>query len=298
MHVGIADLHRERGDLTAAREALDRGRELGEHAGLPQHPYRWRVVAAQISAVGGDLDAAFVLLDEAVRLYDGDFSPNVRPVPALRARLWIRAGRQAEALAWATQASVAATDELSYLREYEHITLARAEVEIGDLLERLRLAAEHGRRPGSLIDIRITEALVHQAHGESEPALAALDAALALAEPEGYFRSFVDEGVPMAALLKLMEKRSRTSAYLRRLLSAFGTTPKAAPGATGLVDDLSARELDVLRLLATDLTGPEIARHLVVSLNTVRTHTKNVYLKLGVNSRLAALRRARELDLL
>jgi LuxR family maltose regulon positive regulatory protein len=82
------------------------------------------------------------------------------------------------------------------------------------------------------------------------------------------------------------------------LQDAYGGASTTAPTASGLVDQLSARELDVLGLLATDLTGPEIARHLVVSLNTVRTHTKNVYMKLGVNTRMAAVRRARELELI
>lgn len=302
MHVGLAAVHRQRGDLTGARETLLRGRELGEHAGLPQHPHRWRVELAQICDAEGDAAAAFALLDEAVPLYDGDFSPNFRPVPALRARLWLRHGRLGDALGWVVQASVSPTDELSYLREYEHVTLARTlmasdpDVAI-DLLGRLRRAAEDGQRPGSLIDIRVSEALAHEARSDTESALASLEVALGLAEPEGYVRTFVDEGAPMATLLGLVEKRSGPSSYLQRLQDAYdGALATAPPTASGLVDQLSARELDVLKLLATDLTGPEIARHLVVSLNTVRTHTKNVYMKLGVNTRMAAVRRARELD--
>ena len=87
-------------------------------------------------------------------------------------------------------------------------------------------------------------------------------------------------------------------AYPRRLLGAFDRTTGAAAPNRAWSDPLSARELDVLRLLATDLDGPEIARELVVSLNTVRTHTKNIYAKLGVNSRRAAVTRAGELGLL
>jgi LuxR family maltose regulon positive regulatory protein len=126
----------------------------------------------------------------------------------------------------------------------------------------------------------------------------ALEAALALAEPEGYVRTFLDEGAQLDVLLKLLEKRSSSATYVQRLRAALGTAPTKPPPVAGMIDGLSGRELDVLRLLATDLTGPEIARHLVVSLNTVRTHTKNAYLKLGVNTRMAAVRRARELDLL
>jgi LuxR family maltose regulon positive regulatory protein len=125
-----------------------------------------------------------------------------------------------------------------------------------------------------------------------------LERALALAEPEGYVRVFVDEGPPMAALLEEAAKRRIAPGYARRLLTAFGPAEVSAPVEQPLIEPLSERELDVLRLLATDLGGPEIARELVVSLNTVRTHTKSIYGKLGVNNRRAAVRRAEELALL
>jgi LuxR family maltose regulon positive regulatory protein len=98
----------------------------------------------------------------------------------------------------------------------------------------------------------------------------------------------------MASLLRAAAKQGIARNYVRRLLAAV---TKDAPASQGLIEPLSERELDVLRLLGTDLDGPEIARELIVSLNTVRTHTKNIYAKLGVNNRRAAVRRARELDL-
>ena len=129
-------------------------------------------------------------------------------------------------------------------------------------------------------------------------AVATLRRALTLAEPEGYVRIFVDEGRPMTSLLRAVAKQGPADGYVRRLLGALGATADRAPVSQNLVDPLSARELDVLRLLGSDLDGPDIARELVVSLNTVRTHTKNIYAKLGVNSRRAAVRLARELDLM
>ena len=310
MHVGRAALHREFGDLPAARRDLTRSRELGEHAGLPQNAYRWRVVMAQVCETEGDLEAAIGLLDEADRLYEGDFSPNVRPVPALRARTWTRQGRVDDALAWVSQRGLSAADDLSYLREFEHVTLARALVaahtQDGDersldqaleLLGRLLRAAQDGKRHGSVIEIRVVEALAHQKRGDMTRALASLDGALTLAAPEGYSRTFLDEGAPMAGLLTAAADRGSAAPYVRRLRSALGVTPNRT-AAPAMVESLSSRERDVLRLLGTDLNGPEIARELVVSLNTVRTHTKNLYMKLGVNNRRAAIRRANELDLL
>jgi LuxR family maltose regulon positive regulatory protein len=204
------------------------------------------------------------------------------------------------------------------------------------LLERLLKAAEEGGRMGSVIEILVLQALAHQAQGKIPPALMSLERALALAVPEGYVRIFVDEGRPMAELLTRIAAKAGTLSvkeYVLKLLSAFelhkeiypsGSAlrstpveqnksllhakqavspqpliePEVRPAKDMLVEPLSERELEVLRLLRSDLNGPEIARELIVSLNTVRTHTQNIYAKLGVNNRRAAVRRAEELNLL
>ena len=144
------------------------------------------------------------------------------------------------------------------------------------------------------------QALTHHARGDAQDALAPLERALTLAEPEGYVRMFVGEGPPMASLLRRVARQRTAWDYVRRLLHAGGATPagRTAPAGQRLVEPLSERELDVLRLLGSDLDGPDIARELTVSLNTLRTHTKNIYAKLGVNSRRAAVRQAAELNLL
>jgi LuxR family transcriptional regulator, maltose regulon positive regulatory protein len=153
-----------------------------------------------------------------------------------------------------------------------------------------------GGRTGSVIELLVLRALARQVSGDLPGALDSLAGALLLAESEGYVRVFVDEGPPMASLLKALVKHEVVPTYVRRLLSAF-TADDGAPVQHGLIEPLSVRELEVLRLLGTDMDGPGIARELVVSLNTVRTHTKNIYAKLGVNNRRAAVRRAAELDL-
>ena len=310
MYVGMSEVHRERDDLPAATRQLLRSQELGEHIGLPQNRYRWRVAMARVREAEGDLGGALDLLNEAERLYVGDFFPNVRPVPALRARVRVARGELGEALGWARERGLSVADDLSYLREFEHITLARvllarytaerAEGPIQEatrLLERLLRAAEEGRRTGSVIEILVLQALTHQARDDIPAALASLRRALTLAEPEGYVRIFADEGPPMASLLRAAAKLRIARNYVRRLLAAVNKTEDGMPASQGLIEPLSERELEVLRLLGTDLGGPDIARELIVSLNTVRTHTKNIYAKLGVNNRRAAVRRARELDL-
>jgi LuxR family maltose regulon positive regulatory protein len=306
MYVARSAVHHARGDLEAARQDLMRSQELGEHLGLPQNPYRWRVAMARVLEAEGDLDGALDLLDEAERCYVGDFSPRVRPVPALEARVLVRQGRLDDAWAWARREGLTAGDELAYLREFEHVTLARLLLAGGrvdeavDLLDRLLAAAEAGGRTATVIEVLVLLALARQRLGDRPAALAALGRALELAGPEGHVRVFADEGGPMAELLRAAASGRHPSAYAQRLLPALDRSARGArvPAPSGeLVEPLSEREHDVLRLLATDLSGPEIARRLVVSLNTVRTHTKNIYAKLGVNSRRAAVRRAEELDL-
>ena len=310
MYVGMSEVHRERDDLPAATQQLLRSQELGEHTGLPQNRYRWRVAMARIREAEGDLGGALDLLNEAEHLYVGDFFPNVRPIPALRARVRVAQGELGEALGWARERDLSFDDDLSYLREFEHITLARVLLarytderaerpvqEATRLLEGLLRAAEEGQRTASVIEILVLQALTRQARDDIPAALASLRRALTLAEPEGYVRIFADEGPPMATLLRAAAKLRIAPGYVRRLLAAVNKTEDGTTASQGLTEPLSERELDVLRLLGTDLGGPEIARELIVSLNTVRTHTKNIYAKLGVNNRRAAVRRARELDL-
>ena len=203
-------------------------------------------------------------------------------------------------------------DDLSYLREFEHITLARlllaqhtterAEGSLDEatrLLERLLRAAEDGRQDGSVIEILVLQALAHQARGDIPAALASLrtraDAGRAGGLRPGLRRRGPADGGPAGGGRETAESPRATS------VGSWppSARPRTAPPANqGLIEPLSERELDVLRLLGTDLDGPDIARELVVSLNTVRTHTKNIYAKLGVNNRRAAVRRAEELDLL
>jgi LuxR family maltose regulon positive regulatory protein len=336
MYVGMSMLKREHNDLNAATQHLLRSKELGEHIGLPQNRYRWCVAMAGIREAQGDLDGALDLLNEAERLYVSDFSPNVRPVDALRTRVWLAQGRLGDALAWAQEKRLSVEDELSYLHEFEHITLARillaryksdhadrTILEVMGLLERLLKAAEEGGRVGSAIEILILQALAHHAHGDIPAALQPLQQALALAEPEDYVRKFVDEGEPMRLLIEdcrpapavgqVLQIENQSSdqnqhllAYIDKLLSAF---PQPAGALQSVIrkpqsttenhyEPLSQRELEILRLFKTELSGPEIADQLVIALSTVRSHTKSIYSKLNVNNRRAAVKRAAELDLM
>ncbi|MDQ3285665.1 MAG: LuxR C-terminal-related transcriptional regulator, partial [Actinomycetota bacterium] len=275
---------------------------------------------ARISEAQGDLDGALDLLDEAERLYVSDFFPNVRPIAALKTRVWVAQGRLGEALLWARERSLSAHDDLGYLREFEHITLVRVLLaqyesdreersihETMRLLERLLEAAEDGGRMGSVIEILVLQALAYEAQGDSPAALVPLKRALALAEPEAFIRIFVDEGRPMAQLLYEAAARRIMPDYTARLLAAFDAEGRIEPddsprlatlASQPLVEPLSDRELEVLRLIAQGLSNREIGERLFLALITVKGHNRNIFRKLQVRRRTEATARARELGLL
>ena len=306
MHVGLAAVALAADDRHDTRRHLDAAAALGDAAALPQNPYRSRVTAARLARIEGDLDAALALLDEAERVYFGDYSPDVRPVAAVRARLQIARGDLPDARRWAHGRRLAESDELDYLHEFEHVTLARlllAEDAPGaePLLDRLLAAADAGGRAGTSVEVLVLQSLARHRCGDVRAALVALDRALELAVPEGDVRVFLDEGPPMLDLLRVAAKHGGAADAAATVLAAADAAGSDGHARTdrqpGLVEPLSERELDVLRLLRSDLSGPDIARELIVSLNTVRTHTKHIYAKLGVTSRRAAVRRADELGL-
>ena len=212
---------------------------------------------------------------------------------------------------------MSAADDASYLSEFDHLTLVRLLIaqyradhdtgvldQAAGLLDRLADAAETSGRAGSLLEIRMLQALAHHAQGHRTQALQSLDQAWAEApEPDGYVRLFLDEGAPMVELLREAEQLGDAGGHARRLLShraardGEATESPQRPAlslALPSAEVLSERELQVLRLLDSELSGPQIARELFVSNNTLRTHTKHIFTKLDVTNRRAAVRRARE----
>jgi LuxR family maltose regulon positive regulatory protein len=319
MHVGLSQMALEGGLLAESREHLDVARSLGEERGLPQLPYRLRTAAAMLAAADGDLAAALSLVTDAQRVYLGDFSPDVRPLHAVAARLLVRLDDVEAAEAWVREHGVTSTQEPSYLREFEHVTLAEVllarhrraggtEVldEVDHLLEGLRQSAHAGGRAGSVLDTVILQAVAAQARGDVELALARLGEAVGMAERQGQVLAFARHGDLLVPLLEELIRQAGAVPWTATLLGACRAASETATAvgpetpvvSATIVEALSARELEVLHLLGSELGGPEIAAHLFVSLNTLRTHTKSIYTKLGVNNRRAAVRRGGELGLL
>jgi LuxR family maltose regulon positive regulatory protein len=201
------------------------------------------------------------------------------------------------------------------LDELEDMTVARVRSAQGRgeealaLLGHLLTAAEAAGRAGSMIGLRVVEALVHARCGDGARALNALEQALTLAQPEQYVNVFVQEGVAMAELLVQSTRRRAQNdpinGYIGRLLAAFPKGPEAthsrsahAVPASSLAEPLTERETEVLQLLAAGMTSTDIAQHFVVSINTVKTQLRSIYSKLDVHSRAEAIAKARALHLL
>jgi len=330
--IGVADLHRGLGellceinDIEGAEKCLSTAQQMAKQGATTGWPQRFFVAQSRLKASKGDLPGALECLDEAERQYVKNPLPDP-PIAALKARLHIRQGRLNEALMWARQQNLSPEDDLSFMREFDHLTLARAllslyktnrlddEVHATEmLLERLLHAAEDGKRNGSVLEILILQSLTYQAQGDQLHSFASLERALSLAEPEGYVQIFLDEGAEMIRLIGDYRSHivrigySQTHpllVYVDKLLASYPQPVTGRPLSKAIIqnsqiiDPLSERELEVLRLLRSELSGPEIAQQLIVSLHTLRSHTNNIFKKLGVNNRRAAVRRAEDLNLL
>jgi LuxR family maltose regulon positive regulatory protein len=318
LHVGLGELDCEVGRLAAATRHLETAQALGEGAATTANRHRWFVAMARVRAAAGDREGAIDLLDQAATLYRRGFFPDVRPIAAMKARIRIEQGLLTEAADWARQSNLSAADDLSYQREFNHLTLVRLLIaehrhredpaaidDAINLLHRLLQAADESRRMGSLIEIRMLLALALEGLGQRQPALEVLGRALTDAPAsDEYVQLFLDEGAPMQKLLRAIQDDKGAQSRARRLLSLEETQDQVkaptqfAGAAESMSEPLSRRELQVLRLLDSALTGPEIAQQLFVSHNTLRSHTKHIYTKLGVNSRPAAVSHAKEHGLL
>ncbi len=313
LHLALSEIRYEQGELDAANQLLSKGESLRKQALISGADSLWWRVKAQLTAAQGDMDTALKQLHEAARVYRRSPVPDVRPIEALKVRWWLQQGRLAEALDWVRDCRLSVDDPASYLHEYKHLTLARVAIAqykrdgtdavispVISLLNRLLAAAEAQDRTGSRIKVLVVLALASEAQNNIAAARGALERALALAEPEGYVRLFVNEGEPMRALLGQV---AAGNDYAQRLLAAFDKGKNrpvmAAPIEGGeYVEPLTPREIEVLRLIAAGMRNQEIADELFISLATVKRHIANTYGKLGVKHRMEAVVRANELNLM
>ena len=303
VQLNLAEIYYEWNDLETAEREGKQSQELMRQYGLLIDRFILaEVFIARLQLARGDVGGASDRLAEAERsARQKNFLLRLPDIAAVQVLVLIQQGQLTKAQQLAQQ--------------YE-LHLSQAQVFIAQqnppaalaLLAPLRQQMESKGLADELLKVMVLEALALQAQDEKDRAAQVLGEALALAEPGGFVRIFVDQGEAMRSLLRgLIEKQSHDqenaqSGYADKLLPAFQqpmTVPNPAnmQQTTEMIEPLSDRELEVLRLLRSELAGPEIARQLIVSLNTFRTHTNNIFNKLGVSNRRAAVRRAEELDL-
>jgi len=304
LYVALGDLLGELNDLSAAAEYLERGIDLGHEGGDPHIVIAGHVRLSWLRHRQGDVRGSHEAIRAALDLVERDAGSRFWPLPpadCYQARLWIAHGNLAAASRWAEVTHRARGDHpITYLHEAEDLTIARLLIAQGDpgaaetLLHGLLTAARSDGRYGSLIEMLTLQALAFAAQHRDDEALSALAEALELAEPEGFVRTFLDEGAPIAELLRSAVVHDRHASYALQLLKAFD---ESAATEQPLPEPLSDRELEVLRLVAAGYSNQAIANELFLAVSTVKKHINHVYAKLAVTSRTQAVARGRELGL-
>jgi LuxR family maltose regulon positive regulatory protein len=309
-------LHYEQNNLNSAQEKFLEGIDAAKPWGFWEALLPAHVGLARIRYAQGDVEGSFKVIDELEVLGQNDPGSVGPIVKSSRALLWTLEGILDAAWGWAQTIGLDSDSEISYLQESDFILLARILIaskswnDADRLIDRLMITIETGERYWRLIELLVLRALLLESQGKEQEALDDIQRALELAKPNGYFRIFLDEGAPMVALLQRALSHEIAPEYVHSLLTTFRdeikdeqrmpkeTTASPVKTPSSLVEALSDRELEVLRLLRSELSGPEIARELTIALSTVRTHTQSIYSKLGVSNRRAAVRKAEDLHLI
>jgi LuxR family maltose regulon positive regulatory protein len=315
----LGRIYYEWNDLASAERMIQEGIAAGQRTGRGRYWPSAYAALAWVRWARGDVTQTSFMMEQALasaQLFDSP--PNIAEAETRQAGLWLAQGDLPAAMRWLAARALNVDDEITYERQAEYLMLARIRIAqeqraagsadmdaVVRLLGRLLRAAEADERLSDRILILALTALAHAARRDQHQALASLAAALALAEPEGYIRTFVDEGAPVRALLMALRDRQpafelgeRRMVYIDRLLEAFPHTAPSTQSPSAASNLLSERERAVLQLLAGGHSVQEIAARLVISAHTARTHIKNIYVKLDAHNRVEALEHARALQLL
>jgi LuxR family maltose regulon positive regulatory protein len=294
----------EANELALAREQVTGVLDLVERANLADGVIWSQFILARVCLAQGDLAEVRRIARDVRQFVDRlDVYESKRQwLAAVEALVSIREGDLAAADRWARSASLCPTDTPHLWDEFQYFVLARILLAQGRLEEAQQLlatmerSASQGRRGRKLLTVHLLLAAMHQAAGDTQEAIGRIEKAVALAAPEDYVRAFLNEGPAILELLP--EVRHLAPDFVSRVLEAAPAHGPDFPHSQALVEPLSERELEILRLIATGRSNPEIAEALYLSLNTVKWHAKNLYGKLNVSSRIEAVARAQQLKLL
>lgn len=308
-----AEMLAEVNDLDGAIEKASQGVEIAERYGDVGMLSKSYLCLIRILFSKGDMSNAEEIIRKLENIARGANMPPGVPsmIAAWQARIWLAQGSLDLKARWANDRRLSINEDLTYLREPEHIALARILIDqkqledaIG-LLHQLEDLAQAGGRTSTTIEILLLQALAFQADGNTAEAISELEHALTLAEPGGFVRIFVDEGPPMARLLYDSLRHGNHADYKHQLLAAFPATEsaqvdlsKSQSPESNIIEPLTEREIEVLGLMAEGLSNREIADRLILSLHTIKAHSRNIYGKLDVHSRMSAVTKAKALGVL
>lgn len=314
LYVGLSELYRKRGNLETAQNFANTGFTLSSQTIYSSNQSQLSVVMARIQIGLGNFDSALSLLREAEQHNQQKSILILHPITAMRTYIWLLQGKLESAVNWAEEIGLSAQDSPSFRHEFAYLTLARILIghyriqqtdtvidEAKHLLESLLNLAQDEGRTDSIIEILILQSIANMEQGDNTIALDTIQQALNLAEPEGYVQVFVDEGEPMRQLLSMCLLQDGDANYLPHLLKAFNQyddEPAISDPNQLLIEPLSDRELDVLKLISDGYTNQAIADELFIALSTVKKHVNNIYGKLNVANRTQAVKRSSELNIL
>lgn len=318
-HVYLGYIHYLWNELDAAKEHLSAGIELCRQVGYIMDQIVGHSLQARVFHALGEPELADEALSQGERLCDlmKGYLYARRWMDDSNVRNWGATGKLDAVRSWVKSCGLSTADPPTFMREIEEIILARALLNLSydthngsipdDLIpfmDRIREAAGAAGWVSKEIEILILQSLAIWQMKDKERSLAVLESALKLAEPEGFIRPFLDEGELARKLLSELTSSSETGHFSRKLLDAFDKnfitsgTVDGGKASSALIEPLSRRELEVLQLLATDLSGPEIADKLVIAVSTFRYHTDQIYKKLAVHNRREAVTRGKELEII
>jgi len=311
--IQLGRLHYEWNELAIAVDQLQRGLAILQAQGGSWLQFEGYILLAQVKQAQGDHATAVALLRQAEHL--AQMIPFAWTKPATASalvRAWLGLGQAEGAAEWLAQVQPTLTTVLNRVREGEFFTAVRVLIVQGRfaealaLLAHVRQAAEAGGRMKMVVEGCVLSAVACYLQGDYQTAQAMLLRALSLAEPEGYLRTFVDEGEPVRQVLLALSPTladPRLQVYVNRVLAAFAVPSNEPPSVArlsspALPEALSAREIELLQLMAAGLSNQEIAERLIITVGTVKSHVNHIFGKLGVQGRVKAINRARELDLI
>jgi LuxR family maltose regulon positive regulatory protein len=314
-YLGLGNIELQRGNLVEVDALLHKSEIYAKTGAPPNWQCKWYLLKAIYFESQCEFSKALDMYNKSELYYFNDPLPDTIPLKAAKVRVFLKQGNIKVAMEWIKKQHLTIEGELSYLREFEHITWIRVMIAefrnfnniqaLGDakrLIKRLLQEIIKGKRISKVIELYILQALVDDLCGELDLAIASLKNALKLGEAEEYIQMFIDEGLQLYQILSQIVAKETNSIYLLRLYEMFKESillDKAEVNTSQQgIEKLTKREKEILLLIDEGLSNQEISERLFLALSTVKNYNRSLFGKLEVKSRTSAINKSRELGLI